>query len=131
MPPKRVQLNRNSLEQEGRILLAIEVIKKKEIPSIREAARRFSIPEITLCRRRLGDRNRTEIRANCHKLTENEENSLVKWVLDMDTRGVAPRLATVGEMANILLATHSDILSQIVGKNWVTNFVKRQPELTI
>lgn len=45
MPPDRAQLGRNSIEQEGRILLAIQAIQKKEITSIRETTRRFNIPE--------------------------------------------------------------------------------------
>ena len=41
MPPIRTQSSRNLVEQEGRILLAIQAIKKQEITSIREAARLF------------------------------------------------------------------------------------------
>jgi hypothetical protein len=39
MPPLRTQSSRNLVEQEGRILLAIQAIKKQEITSIREASR--------------------------------------------------------------------------------------------
>lgn len=54
MPPKRAQLKRNSIEQEGIILLAIEAFQKQEISSIREAARRFNIADRTLRRRLAG-----------------------------------------------------------------------------
>jgi hypothetical protein len=76
MPPIRSQSSRNSTEQEGRILLAIQAFKNQEISSIREAARRFNTPEATLRRRLRGVQNRAISRANNHKLTETEEESL-------------------------------------------------------
>ena len=69
MPPIRSQRSRKSIEQEGRILLAIEAIKKQEIRSLREVARRFNVPYATLRTRRDGTINRARIRANNHKLS--------------------------------------------------------------
>lgn len=129
MPPKRSQTARNSIEQEGRILLAIEAIKNKEIQSVHEAAYRFQVPRTTLRDRVNGRQNRSEKRANGHKLTQVEEDSLKQWILSMDTRGVAPRPATVREMANLLLARRGSTSIQTVGENWVTKFVKRHTEL--
>ena len=104
MPPIRTQSSQNRTEQEGRILLAIQAIKKQEIPSIREAARRFNVPFSSLRNRLNGLTNRSETRANCQKLTDIEEDSLQKWILSMDSRGVAPRPTTVRGMADLLLA---------------------------
>ena len=103
MPPIRSQRSRNSTEQEGRILLAIQAFKNQEISSIREVARRFEIPRTTLQRRLTGDTFRPETRANNHKLTESEEESLQKWILSMDSRGAAPRPSFIREIANLLL----------------------------
>jgi hypothetical protein len=75
MPPNRNRSSRNSIGQEGHILLPIQAIQKHEIPSVREAARRFNIPESTLRDRLHGRVNRTEARANGHKLTETEEKN--------------------------------------------------------
>lgn len=76
MPPIRSRSSQNSIEQEGRILLAIQAIKNKEISSIREAARRFKVPETSLRRRLSGTQHRAISRANLSKLTEIEEESL-------------------------------------------------------
>ncbi|EEA28014.1 conserved hypothetical protein [Talaromyces marneffei ATCC 18224] len=65
-------------------------------------------------------------RANHHKLTQSEEDSLVKWVLDLDRRGLPPRHSLVREMVNYLLLQHG---KPQVGKNWVTNLIKRRPEI--
>ena len=130
MPPIRTQSSRNSIEQEGRLLLATQAIKKQEITSIREAARRFNVPESTLRTRLRGIENRVETRANGHKLTQIEEDTLRNWVLSMDTRGAAPRPATIREMANLLLAARGSTLALTVGQNWCTKFVKRHLELS-
>jgi DNA-binding IclR family transcriptional regulator len=78
MPPIRSQSSKNSIEREGRILLAIQAFKNKEISSIREVARRFNIPRSTLSTRLTGIQNRAIYRANSYKLTEIEEESLQK-----------------------------------------------------
>lgn len=117
MPPIRTQNRQNLIEQEGRILLAIQVIEKQEKLSIREAARIYNIPFSTLQARLQGRKNRVDTRANSFKLTEIEENSLKKWIISMHMRGAAPRPKTVGEMANLLLATRGTTPIQTVGIN--------------
>ena len=101
MPPKRPQSSRNSIEQEGRLLLAIQAIKNQEISSVRQAARVYNVPESTLRDRLHGKIYCAEKRANNHKLTRNEEESLVHWIFSMDRRGVAPRPAHIEAMINI------------------------------
>jgi hypothetical protein len=78
MPPIRTQSSRNSIQQEGRILLAIEAYKNKEITSLHEVIRQFNIPRITLRRRLAGSISRAKTRANSYKLTQIEEESLQK-----------------------------------------------------
>ena len=129
MPPNRRRSDRNLVEQEGRVLLAIAAIQKHEISSIREAARRFNVPRSTLQERLSGHLNRSEARANSHKLTQIEEESLKQWILSMDSRGAAPRPATVRDMANLLLLKRGTIPIKTVGEKWVYNFTQRTPEL--
>jgi len=130
MPPIRTQSSQKRTEQEGRILLAVQAIQKQEFTSLRGAARCFNVPESTLRTRLRGTKNRAETRANGYKLTEIEEESLLKWVLSMDSRGGAPRHSTVREMANLLLASRGSTPVLSVGKNWVTEFVKRHSDLS-
>ena len=130
MPPIRSQSSKNLVEQEGRILLAIQAFKNQEVSSIREVARRFNIPRSTLQDRLSGHQNRAISRANSYKLTEIEEESLQKWILSMDSRGSAPRPSMVREMANLLLEQRGTTPVLSVGQNWVTKFVKRRPLLS-
>ena len=71
------------------ILLATSVLKKQDIHNIAEAARVFNVPRTTLKRRLNGHVFRAEARANGHKMTQNEANTLVRWILLLDQRGAA------------------------------------------
>jgi hypothetical protein len=117
MPPIRTQSSQNSIQQEGRILLAIEAYKNKEITSLHEVTRQFDVPRTTLSRRLAGSTSRAETRANSHKLTQIEEESLQKWILLMDSRGAAPRPSTVREIADLLLAARGSTSPLSVGDN--------------
>ena len=85
---------------------------------------------MTLRGRLHGHQNQGEARANNHKLTGTEEQSLLKWIVSMDSHGAAPRPTTVREMADLLLEARGSTPVQKVGHNWVTNFVKRHSELS-
>jgi hypothetical protein len=104
MPPIRDKNSRNSIEQEWPILFAISALKNGEIRSIREAARIFQVPYTTLHRRYHGVQIRAEKRANGLKLSTSEEESLVKWILDLVKRGLPPRPSLVRQMADYLLS---------------------------
>lgn len=62
-------------------------------------------------------------------MTQNEEESLLWWILSLDQCGAAPRPAHVQEMANILLTQRGITPVQTVGEKWVYNFIKRRDEL--
>jgi hypothetical protein len=93
------------------------------------AASHFNVPRSTLRHRLAGLTNRAETRANNHKLSEIEEQSLVKWVVSMDMRGAAPRPPHMRDMVNLLLAERGSTPSPTVGQKWVYNFIQRSPEL--
>jgi hypothetical protein len=126
MPPIRTKKSSNSSEIEGKIQLAISDLKNGKIRSIREAARIYTIPRTTLQDRINGIGYKVETRANGHKLSQNDEESLVKWILDLDKRGLPPRPSMVRDMANILLSQHQD---QQVSEKWVYRLIQRRSEL--
>lgn len=129
MPPKRSYSSQKLVEQEGRIQLTISALKKGDIQNVRRAAEVYNIPKSTLHNRVNGQLFRVDLRANSHRLSETQEETLVKWIVSRDTRGAAPRQAQVYEMANIILQADNPSGYTPVGKNWVTNFTNRRPEL--
>jgi DDE superfamily endonuclease/Tc5 transposase-like DNA-binding protein/Psq-like protein len=129
MPPKRSESWQKAANQEGKVLLALEDIKKGQIKSLRAAAKLYEIPFSTLQERAAGVSSRVDIYHHRQKLTQLEEDSLTKWILSMDSRGAAPRPSTVREMANILLAARGETPPTTVGKNWPSTFIQRRDEI--
>ncbi|EED13623.1 pogo transposable element, putative [Talaromyces stipitatus ATCC 10500] len=126
MPPIRNKNKKDLAEQEGRILLAISDLQNGRILRVAQAARIYSIPRATLQDRLNGTQQRSQVRANSHKLTQCEEELLVEWILDLGKRGLPPRHSLVREMADYLLSQRGN---RRVGENWVYNLVKRRPEI--
>ena len=67
-----------------------------------------------------------------------EEDSLVEWIISMDSRGAAPRPSTIREMANILLAARGKTLRLPLARighqpssNDAMSFVRASRDVTI
>ena len=84
------------------------------------------MPYTTLSERIAGITPRNETRPNCLKLSRLEEEVIIRYILDLDSRGFAPRLAGVEDMANYILESKR---GKRVGKLWAYRFVQRQPDL--
>ena len=80
----------------------------------------------TLSDRIAGRTYRPETKANSLKLTELEEEVILRNILDMDSRGFAHRLASIEDMANFILESRG---GNRVSKLWAHRFVQRQPAL--
>jgi hypothetical protein len=91
--------------QEARIILAIEAIRTTKKLTRLRAAKIYNIPYSILTGRMNGRTNLLERRPANHKLTKLEEEVISQYIVDLDSRGFAPRLAGVEDMANYLLAT--------------------------
>ncbi|KFY26301.1 hypothetical protein V493_04174 [Pseudogymnoascus sp. VKM F-4281 (FW-2241)] len=115
-----------STSNESKILLAIQAIKNDASLSIRAAAKIYSVHYTTLGQRLKGRPSRRDTMANSRKLTDLEEESLIRHILDLYSRGFPPRMSSVEEMANLLLANRG---MGKVGKNWTSTFVKRHEEV--
>jgi hypothetical protein len=98
-PPTSTQL----ASKEGRMALAINSYKSGSFTSIREAANTYEVSHTTLRARLQGRVPRQEIRSANLKLTDTEEQTLVNWILSMDGRGLPVRIASIRDMANLLL----------------------------
>lgn len=116
MPPKRSQKAQKSVEQEGRILLAIKAIQNGRIFTIAAAARSFDVPRTPLADRMKGIPNLYEARGTGHKFTQLEEESIQDWLISMDQRGAALTIAMLRDMANLFLEHHGDNASRLLAK---------------
>lgn len=124
MAPRSVKQLRSN---EADLQLAISSINECQFAANRHAAAVYNVPEATLRHRRAGRPARRDCQPNSKKLTQLEEQVLVKYILDLEARGFAPTYAAVRDMADRLLAARG---AGQVGVHWPRNFVKRTDSLT-
>jgi hypothetical protein len=121
------QQTRTQLAQkEERIAAAISAIERNEVPSVRKAAALYSASETTLRQRRAGRPSRRDYRPKTANLTKQEEETLVKYILELGSRGYPPTPTAVRDMANALLAQRG---ANEVGIKWPSNYVQRTEAL--
>ena len=118
--------NALSLQHEGRLQLALQAYNSGHFHSYRAAARAYNVKHRVLSSRARGIPFRLETPANSQKLTATEEQTIVQYILDLDSRGFAPRLCEVADMADKLLAVRG---GKPVGKHWAERFVTRSDAL--
>ena len=118
-------LNSNN---EANVNLALQALQSNQNLSLRRATTIYCVPLKTLHRRQQDIQSRRGTRANSRKISDLEEQTIVEYILDLDMRGLSPRLCSVEEMVNRLLADRD---APSVGQHWASNFVRRQPQLTI
>jgi hypothetical protein len=111
---------------EANTLLALQALQNDPKLSLRRASSIYGVKEQRLRRRQNGIQSRRDTIPNSRKLSDLEEQIVVQFILDLDSRGFPPRLRGVEEMANRLLA---DRHASPVGKRWASNFVRRHLEL--
>jgi hypothetical protein len=77
-------------EIEGRIPLALQAYTDDQIPSLRATANTYDVPFETLRRRHLGVFLRKETTPNSRKFTNNEEEVLLRKILQLSADGFPP-----------------------------------------
>ena len=94
---------------ESQINLAIQAIQKDPKITVRRAASIFNVAESTVRHRMNGRSARRDLRANNSRLSELEEGTLIRYILDLDIRGFTPRLRDIKDIANIIIESR-DVL---------------------
>jgi hypothetical protein len=82
--------------------------------SIRRAATLYEAPRSSLAHWLAGRTPCNEIKANYHKLTEVDEEVIVRYILDLDTRGFAPGFAGVEDMENYTRVAAREALGTLI-----------------
>ncbi len=112
--------------QEARIILVIETICTYKKMSIRYVMQTYDVLQSTFRDRIKGCIPKTEERNARYNLTPTEEDTIVQYILDLDSRGFPPRIDNMRDIADLLCKTRD---AKPVGKQWPYNFVRRRPEL--
>jgi hypothetical protein len=96
-------------------------------PSKRAAAKAYNLPESTLRSRLNGSTNSVASHQHQQRLSPEQEEFLVEWILEEDARACPPPHARAREMANRILRMNGD--PNPVGKLWLSHFLRRNPRV--
>lgn len=88
---------------EARLTLAIQALEKDAFLSERRAAAIYNVPRTSLQKRRAGSTPKRDYTPVARKLTKLEEEAIVRYILELDLRGLAPTRVMVRDMADRLL----------------------------
>ena len=116
----------NSQFQEVRILFVIQIIRTNQKMSIRCTIKTYDVPQTTLRDRMKSCISKTEERNTRHNLTSIEKEILVRYILDLDSRGFSSRINDVRDMIDLLYKTRH---VKSISKQWLYNFVQRRFKL--
>ena len=92
-----------ALYKEGRLSLAIQSYKTGQFQNLLPSTIAYDVPRTTARRRIAGIQPKRGSPAINRLLTPTEEETLVQWILSMDRRGMPPPVATVRQIAGLLL----------------------------
>jgi hypothetical protein len=108
------------------ISLAMDAKSKNPKLSIRYLAKQFTISRITLQARMTVRLSKAVTHSSQSNLIIAEEDVIVQYILQLDSRGSSPQKTDVEDMANLLLLKRD---APRVGKCWNNRFIARRPEL--
>jgi len=107
---------------------ALRVLHSGAYHSIRQVATDHAVPRTSLTAHFAGTRlPRAQAHQKEQRLSTREERWLVQWVLNGDSIGQAPSLASTREMAAYFTRALGD--EAPIGRAWVHAFKKRNPEI--
>ena len=84
------QNNIQSIQKDGRINLALQAYLQGQFSSAEAAAKSFNINPHTLRRRVNGTQARRDCVLNYRKLTQTEEQTIVRYILNLNSQGSPP-----------------------------------------
>ena len=113
--------------REAAFQAAISDLNAGVFSSQRAAAKAYNIPRATLSARIRGSQNSQNSHVYQQRLTPQQEEFLVQWILEEDARAFPPSHARAREMANRILRMNGD--ENPVGKHWLSHFIKRNPRV--
>ena len=114
-------------DREAAIQAAISDINAGVFLSQRAAAKAYNIPQSTISTRIRGRQSNQASHVYQQRLTPEQEDFLVQWILEEDARAFPPSHARAREIANRILQMNRD--HRPLGKHWMAAFLKRNPRV--
>jgi hypothetical protein len=112
---------------EESIQAAIADLNSGVFKTQRAAAKAYKVPRSTLQSRLAGCVPHAIAHSNQQRLSPAQEQLLVNWILDEDSRAQPPSHARVREIALRIASAGGD--TQPIGTKWVSHFIARNPRV--
>ncbi|KAI2479371.1 transposase tan1 [Pyrenophora tritici-repentis] len=106
---------------------ALHNLRAGVFKSQRQAARAWGVPRSTLQHRLAGRLPNAIAHSDQQRLTPEQDEFLVEWVLDEDLRAQPPTHLRIREMAIRIFYMNGD--NAPLGQHWVANFLRRNPRV--
>jgi hypothetical protein len=106
---------------------AVIAFRAGQYPSIRKCAEAFDVNHATLARRIRGQRSRRTAHEEQQLLSSEQEESIVRWILELEVTGNAINHAQLRAM--VLLICRVSGGSTRLGRHWIYRFIHRHPEI--
>jgi len=113
--------------RETAIQSAIKDIKSGVFTSQRKAAAAYGVPRTSLQARLAGHATHAIAHQHQQRLTPEQEDFVVDWIIEEDSRARPPSHARVREMATQILRQNHDFTP--LGNAWISQFLSRQPRV--
>ncbi|UPX14071.1 uncharacterized protein EKO05_0004563 [Ascochyta rabiei] len=113
--------------REVAIQSAIADLNSGVFTSQRQAAKAYGVPRSTIQERLSGRQPNAIAHHQQQRLTPEQEQFLVNWILEEDSRAQPPSHPRVREMATLILHMNGDY--EPLGHKWVTHFITRNPRV--
>ena len=114
-------------ENEIRIQKAMTAYAAGKSSSLRKAAEVYGLAYTTLYRRVHGSLTRVQGHAHQQLLSAAEERAILHWIIKLEEWGFPPWIEHVKEAVILPEAYWPE--NETIGKNWITRFLNRHPEL--
>lgn len=117
----QAQRKRELSQKEGRSILALQAYVSGQFQSVRRAAAAFNVGHQQLSRRRHKITFRQEAPPNSRKLSVTEEQTIVRYILNVDSSESAPQLYEVADIADKVLAVSGWLIGWLVGIHFTSS----------
>ena len=118
------------LSKEEQMRLAVEAFNKGQFQLKSACAHTFDVPSRTLLHHLNDMTSHKESTANGQKLSDIEEETLSKWILNMCQCGLSLQISSVCYLAQLLLSVWlKSSKNATIGEQWVNWFIQCHPEL--
>ncbi|SCO82591.1 uncharacterized protein FRV6_06804 [Fusarium oxysporum] len=113
-----------SCDREYRVSSAMEELKTQPL---QPTAKKYAISRGSLRNRQKGGTNARDAQIERQKLSEEQEEFLVEWILNEEAAARAPTKKNIRLFGNLILKY--DNQDQQLGNHWVNRFLTRHPDI--